>query len=324
MLSINKPIVYTDIYNIVALSPGHPVFRLDGWGDGKGKVDSIVIKQESTHEVATSAHRRDVRVATQLMTMVDSNAKTVVLSTAEVQQLKTYSDGGNVADSTGLATAAELKRLLGNPRGVWTKMEVKKLLSLDHAMAGRQKGDKTDVRVIAAALKNPGGLEKLGKIIAVDLFNGNNDRFVWPPPGQKDPSMPRAFQAIWNIGNVMIASGSPIGLDSFDPANDFNKMTMDVRQHTVNPWAGVLLIGDRKVDREKFVRDVIDDLEMALGPRNRKIAFASTNRLGTNRTKRLLDGMLAGRKIIQQAVVPLKNRPNLPIGMVSRIAVLGW
>ena len=327
MLKIDSPITCADIYNIVALSPGHPVFKLEGWGDGSGKVDALVIKMESTVAAATGANRRDVRVTTGLMSMVDPNAKTVVLSRSEIQELRTYADGGNVADTTGLAVAGVLKTNIASPNGVWTKMPLKNLVMLDKAIAGRLAGDKTDVRIIAAALKGSGGLEKLGQIIAADLFNGNNDRFVWPPPGQKDPDLPARFKTIWNIGNVMVASGAnakgtPIGLDSYDPNNQLKDLRQAVTQDS--GWAGMLLGANMTDERKAFAEGVISDLEMALGPRNRKTIFGSQNRLGTARKERLLKGMLSGKNIIQQALVPLKHRPNLPVGLSSRMALLGW
>jgi hypothetical protein len=326
VLKIGSPIVYTDIYNIVPLAKGHPVFKLEGWGDDHGKIDAIVVKMESMSANATSAHRRDVRVATGMMNVIDPSARTHVLDRAEVEQLKMYADGGNVADQDGLMAANELKRLLADPKGVWTKMEVKQLLGLDGALKKRLAGDKADVRAIAAALKKSGGLEKLGQIIAVDLFNGNNDRFDFLG-GIKADGLPERFKVIRNLGNVLVACGAngrgePIGLDSYDPNNEFREMNTALNQQS--DWGGLLLTAAKTAERNRFVEGVISDLEMALGPRNRKIAFASKKRLGSNRKERLLNGMLSGKNIIQRTLVPLKAKPNLSPGLRTRIALMGW
>lgn len=325
MLKIDSPIVYTDIYNVVALAQGHPVYKLEGWGDDKGQVDAIVVKMESMKAAANMGNVRDVGMATALMTIIDKNARTLVLKKDEVAQLKLYAEAGNVADQTGLRTAGDLLKDLNDPMGVWTKMEVKRLTQLDKALAKRLQGDKADVRVIAAALKAHGGLEKLGKIIAVDLFNGNNDRFIYPGPGKKEDGMTVRFKAIWNLGNVLVAAGSPIGLDSYDPNNTTRDLNVAVTANS--DWSGMLLTQGMKAEREQFVADIIEDLELALGPRNRKSimkVIGSKNRLGSNRKDRLMKGMLAGKNMLQQALVPRRNHPNFPIGLSSRMALLGW
>lgn len=326
MLKIDSPIVYTDIYNIVPLAKGHPVYKLEGWGNDQGKIDAIVVKMESMSANATSAHRRDVRVATGVMNVIDRSARTHVLTREEVGQLRMYADGGNVADTDGLAAANELKNLLNDPKGVWTKMEVKQLMGLDGALKKRLAGDKADVRAIAAALKKNGGLEKLGQIIAADLFSGNNDRFDYLG-GIKADGLPERFKVIRNLGNVLIACGAngrgePIGLDSYDPNNEYREYSKAIDPGS--DWGGLLLTAAKTPERNTFVEGVISDLEMALGPRNRKTIFGSKNRLGSNRKQRLLNGMLSGKNIIQRAVTPLKNRPGISPGLASRIALMGW
>lgn len=325
MLKLDSPINYVDIYNVVALSAGHPVFKLEGWGDDQGNIDAIVVKMEAGQN--TASNRRDVRVATGLMTNADRAAKTIVLSRQELEQLRMYTDGGNVVGQEGLAASNELKRQLALP-GVWIKMDLKNLIGMDSALKHRVAGDKSDVRVIAAALKKPGGLEKLGQIIAVDLFNGNNDRFVFSQAaGGKHPDLPERFRAISNLGNVLIACdgngrGSPIGLDSYDPSNMHNDLKIPVNK--ADGWPGMLLGPDKNAERLQYAEKIIFDLEMVLGPRNRKIAFASKNRLGKNRKERLLNGMRSGKDIIKRSLMPLRGRPNFPVGLSTRMALLGW
>jgi hypothetical protein len=64
------------------------------------------------------------------------------------------------------------------------KMAAFDVKDLESALDKRlgQAPDKTDLRAFTATLKAPGGLERLGRIIAVDLFNGNTDRFYPGPP----------------------------------------------------------------------------------------------------------------------------------------------
>ena len=63
---------------------------------------------------------------------------------------------------------------------------------------------------------------------------------------------------------------------------------------------------------------------MQLGNRYTSAAFATKNRLGKNRKERLLNGMRSGRDVIKRSLVPLRNRPNFPVGLSTRMALLGW
>ncbi len=326
MLKLGTPITAGDIYSVKALAPGHPVFQLDGFGDDSGKVDSIVIKLE------TQANTGNVHTAAALMNAVDPKARTEVLKPPEIQQLKHWAQYGEVPDVDALQTAGVLVQQLSLP-GAWVKMGVKKLTMLDSAVQKRldpANPDKADVRLIARALKKSGGLEKLGEIIAADLFNGNTDRFG--PPFELNPGNYKGItlQAVYNVGNVFVAcdgkgKGSPIGLDSYDPASewkDLNNAHIDQQR-----WGGMLLMGNQKANRLAYAGMIINDLEALLGPRNRKIAFASKNRLGTNRKGRMNNGMENGAKklktLLQNWSRSNPNNPHKP-AIAAKMAALGW
>ncbi|MGJ8638089.1 MAG: hypothetical protein ACSHYA_01735 [Opitutaceae bacterium] len=331
MLSLRSPIAASDIYTIEALAPGHPVYRLDGFGDGTGRIDSIVVKLEG------NADPRNVKAAAALMTVVDPKARTVVLSAQEIQSLRIWAGGGAVPSTDAFRTATKLQNDL-TQTGAWVKMDVKRLKTLQDAVMRRidpANPDKADVRVIANALKNSGGLEKLGEIIAADLFNGNTDRFA--PPSAVGPAFGTTMgpggvrlEVISNVGNVFVycngnGSGKPIGLDNYDPSSewkDLNNAAIDA-----NRWGGILLLDSKKPEREEYARSIISDLEGLLGPRNRSYRFLPQNRLGTGRKRRLRHGMESGAKKLrrflqnwQRANPHHQHKPAI----AAKMALLQW
>lgn len=233
---------------------------------------------------------------------------------------------------------------LNEPGRTWIKMKPRNLMPIEKAVNlrigrvekedsnfkeyiyGTVGGDKTAIRDVAAALKSPGGLEKLGTIIASDFFVGSNDRFVYPPTGMKDPDLPQRFQAIQNLGNVFVsldhASGAqPIGLDNFDPHSLINDPAAAV---TAQNWIGAVFFNATIAEKTTFAANVIGDLEMALGPRNRRNPFKSANRLGSNRKRRLLNGIHAGEARIRHVIGQQFPAAGRPQGIQDRMALLGW
>ena len=95
----------------------------------------------------------------------------------------------------------------------------------------------------------------LGKVVAVDLFNGNNDRF--------------SDEGKWtNQGNIMFAGGAVIGLDTYDPNSDFGRLTG--AQLGIPPGLKVLKdLAARRLYAEKCVKSVgkilHDNLKETLG-----------------------------------------------------------
>ena len=68
---------------------------------------------------------------------------------------------------------------------------------------------------------------------------------------------------------------------------------------------------------------IAEDLETALGPRNRKVAVLSSRRLPRNADAPILTGMNTG-------INDLKNTFNqsrlgvIPVGLQDRLNILGW
>lgn len=332
MLGVKNPLKAEEIFKVSELAPGHPVYKLEGWGDGKSsKIDAIVLKGES-------GHSKSVQIAAAMMNIVDARSTQIALTPQELQEVKMWANGGDVPDVDAFRAAQAFGTALNQPNTTWLKMELKQLMTLDDAVFKRLQGDKADVRFIAHALKKHGGLEKLGEIISADLFNGSNDRFAYPPltKAQDGKHAGVPLKVIQNVGNVFIAcngrgSGSPVGLDNFDPFSTARHvvgqeaMDMDLG---VQSWGGNLLLKQHATIREQFVKGIIEDLEALLGgPRNRKNPFGSQNRLGTGRKQRLLTGMESGMKKMRNEFARLKRNANgrtFPVGINRKLAQLGW
>ena len=335
MLSIRTAITADDIFAAREISTGHPVYLLEGEGDGKGNVDAIVIKQEM-------GDRRDVQAVAQIMNLVDKKAQQISLSGQEVQAIRTYAMERDQPDVESFRTCKAIETAL-RQGGSWIKMPLKVLLTLDKAVEKLAKGNKQDVRIIARSLRQSGGLEKFGEIIAADLFNGNYDRFRYPPSQASKFLSDGSFvgRVVVNQGNIFVACtgggrGTPVGLDNFDPNSDAGRLSGKDSMggdtdYSDQNWGGHLLLRSHKNQWENYAAGLIADMEELLGgPRNRKKPFSSKNRLGTARKRRLTHGMESGKKTIKTAFSRWskqeklgQNRPYEE-GIAKKLAALGW
>lgn len=317
-LDLKTLIEPSSIFAIKALSPGHPVYLLEGWTLGTG----LVIKQESTLAA------KNVKTNAMIMHAVSPGATAVPLKPAELQALRTWVTGN--PDSTG---GRALVSDLGQT-GTWLKMNAAQgLIDLKGAANAALAGDKSDVRLIAKALNAPGGLEALGAIIAADAFNSNNDRFAFDGMGGMNWNGAR-LQCLANVGNVFVASSksgaaTPIGLDTWDPGSQ-HKNLREALNEQLSRWPGRMLADAAKAERVTFANMVVEDLEMVLGPRNRNFlakALVGTDRLDKQAKPRVVAGIESGaqkiRDYLKHRYGPA-SRQTLPVGLAHRLGALGW
>lgn len=338
MLSIKSEFSEADIYLVKTLASGHPVYKIEGWADDHGKIDTLVVKKE---DGANSA-RTHVQSNVMIMNVVDRRARTEMLSPREIDALKAWCGPRGIGGFQYPQVAMDIMRYMGS-LGSWTKMEFKNLTMLDSAAASAQDGDKADVRTISRALKKSGGLEKFGEILAVDLFVGSSDRFYYPSSFEwntlrkggkiglsNPPRFPDKFIVMHNMGNVFVASGAngkgrPIGLEIFDPNNYYRDFDKSIDDNAV-AWTGSAFLKSNADDLKVWAGYVITDLETALGPRNRKSSHFSSKRLGSNRKARLVKGIYHGEKIMKRNIEGVRKRGNVQMlqGLEDRGAILGW
>ena len=299
----------------------HPVFLLEGV-DG-----NLVVKQEGDNRV-------NVGNSAAIMTSVDPGARSVVLESVEVAALTAISKVCKHGDG---CKCDKIKHFLNTGKAsTWIKMEAKTdLLDLASAAEARFQGDRTNVKLIAKTLRDTGGLEKLGSIIAADAFNGYNDRFAFDghggdlfPPNATDTA-PGRLKCLLNVGNVFVCmapsgGATVVGLDTFDPGSQHKDWRTELNEGVVE-WPGRMLADSALAERMAFASMVAEDLETVLGPRNRKNPFGTKRRMPKDAAKRLNAGMFEGAKKIRRSLID-RGRQGYkhPIGLVQRLDALGW
>jgi len=318
---LSSPIVSNHLTGVVNLSPERPVFLLTAT-DGS----HVVIKQE------VKVHANDgqnMKFALKVIKQVSPTASGKTLRNDEIEVLRGFVEMHEyIADALMKPLnedLAYLKVLLGNG-GMWFKMDkAEGVISIEKAKAKAAAGDKTDVRTIAAAFSAPDGLEALGRIIAADLWNGNNDRFTY---GGTD----NGYRVCQNPGNVLLATQGtlkPIGLDAYEAMGVFRNYNATIAQlEGADTWGGRLLANTpaARVELRNFCQDVIADIEEILGPRNRKGLgkLGSTRRLPHNAATRLQHGVISGSLPIRAKMRQLAARANPPVGLIDRLTIVGW
>jgi hypothetical protein len=100
-------------------------------------------------------------------------------------------------------------------RKVWVKMPYVGDLT-DASILEKKDATAKQVKAFMARFLDEAAWFDLGKVIAVDIFNGTSDRVdIMNRQGQGE---------LVNFGNVMFHNGRVIGLDTFDPASQFNNL----------------------------------------------------------------------------------------------------
>lgn len=313
-LSVNSPIIYTDIDHIKMLKD-LKVWLLIGFNN-----DKVVIKKDAVHAP-------QIRSVNPIIKAIAPTSKLKILTPAETaglnQFVKLYEDWSREYEAMGLdldpdedQAVKDLKTVLGPmfPEP-FVKMEAVALTDLEKALEKRlaPNSNKADLRAFTATLNAPGGLERLGKIIAVDLFNGNRDRFF---PGSKSEKtiggVSFKLRCLVNVGNVFhvtSAAGGEIGaLDFVDPNSlfkDINKPLAEAERAANKLWPGRIL-ADKKL-RNAFAEDVVHDLETILSPR--KSTFSLKTKLNSGAADRLSKGMAEGGRLIKSKL-EAKYNPN--------------
>jgi hypothetical protein len=332
LLDLYQPISFFDM--VKALSPGHPVFLIACEDDDS----HLIIKQEN-QTPATDARKALNHNLKAMAQVSPALAGSKALIPQEVAVLKVFVRVRELwsrrTHQPEPADVDVLRRSLVSP-GPWFKMaEAEDIVDLKSAIQDlKHNQDKTGVRAIARSLNDPGGFERLGQIVAVDLYNHNADRFTWMTAGDLNPmsATNERFKTIGNLGNVLAAMEDgtlrPVGLDSFDPASEYADVEQTIQQLDMGKqqserWGGHLLGPQGAARRRKFAQDIYDDLQAALGPRHRRLFFLNKRRLHKDGPLRILRGMDQAISKLRQMLDQKVNKASPPRGLASRLAVLG-
>lgn len=160
---------------------------------------SLVVKGENMLNINNNDALVSMSWTSKLMKNVNSNQVNVKLMTpAEIVE---FLRAGNATFAPNSDEAYHLGRQYN-----WVKMP--NVAGLSDAELWPDSSPKPEAKRIKAAivkLMQQHIWYELGKVVAVDIFNGNNDRFN--------------SQGDWvNKGNIMFVNNSVIGMDTWDPA----------------------------------------------------------------------------------------------------------
>lgn len=161
---------------------------------------------------------------------------------------------------------------------------------------------------------DPKLLPALGKVVAVDLFCGNKDRFD-------------ATGQIVNPGNIFFKrnedkSYTPVGIDFFEAQGEFAKMTLALQPGQEADWAGMILMDSMRLDA--FASRAIMSLNSALQLAMEGNPMPFDGVLDGNDVRAFRAGLGAGADELRVYLLGLRRRGVAPAGITSRLDALGW
>jgi hypothetical protein len=318
-LSVKDPILPIDIADIHLLKNGKIIFLTGHEGE------RLVLKTE----LGTSAG--NVKNAKAVMKAIDPSIKTKIVTQEEIDLLLDWAKQVIAIENSFANLPQDEKNKKGpglnplrkealqslidaltewhnsmkntdnindamNPLIKINYVDVKDIKDEVEKRLNEEKKDKSGVRAFVRALNGPGGFETLGKIIAADLVNDNDDRFA--VNGGSDVNIGGrsfSFKALVNPGNVFLnisnnGAKSISGLDFIAPGRMSNKdinapLPIDHPIHHLTT----------KELRAKLATNVVADLELIVNPKRGRFSF---NKLDSNAAKRLQAGMIEGAQLI--------------------------
>lgn len=324
MLSMTTSIVELDISDVHVLRSG-TVYLLEGHGD-----DRVVVKVEPANVYAASGTFKNTKLA---IKAVDARAGAVKkLSGQEIQALADWAGWVKgvcdryAEDKLGGFTAPPgaldlLSKIGDSKQDLWYKMPLADLTDAERLLSQRLGGggaaaDKSVMKMFADGLNEPDGIEQLGRIIAADMYNSNQDRFSPLGGSQKTfGSKTMKFKTIVNLGNIFVVGKNTqqrmkvSGHDFIDPNTGYKNFDMtlgDVKDGYQQQWLGEHLC--RAPTRKKFAKHIVQDLEQVLTP-NRS-ALSLRTKLSAKAASRLERGMLDGMRLIVAAVTRSYSKPG--------------
>jgi hypothetical protein len=159
---------------------------------------------------------------------------------------------------------------------------------------------------------DPNLLPNLGKVIAVDMFCGNTDRFQ--PDG-----------TISNEGNVGFQKNpdktyAPVGVDFFYADVEVSRMHSKVG--SLNQWSGRVLLNQQSIDQ--FAADAVRALNALFASKLTPRAMPQDGILGQLQIQALAHGISEGVAVLKRHLNRRLKERGLPSGVTQRMELLGW
>lgn len=301
-------------------------------GDGS----ELVIKAESQQFQITDriAERKKMDFGFQIAQKVASAGNARVMDQVEVKRLARL-QAAFPDPAFGWDVSLDPRY---NAQTSWLLMEAASGLKNLEDVMGKGEGKQFLSLLMLFGLHQKDNLVALGKILAMDCFLGNSDRFIVDDSTAQDP--------IKNLGNVFFQKQSDksfkvVGIDPMDPNSGWAKLDQDIltvtqavsrqggRQVTeeMKQWPGLILRSDKRMrDLAKRCLRAVNDHLMEFAKLSDK-----EKKTWTVRGKHfdlVEKGIKKGRdeiKLIARArVAPKGGRAGAPSGLMSRMQTLGW
>ncbi len=338
MLSLNSPILADDIGEVVELKTD-VVYLLRGHNG-----DKVVVKAEGVN-------KDQLRSVNMTVKTVFPSAKSMIVTTGEAMAVNQYiasleykvgvwEETGLPFDRTELEAVGRLKMAL-TQHGARPLVKMAALNEVQNLMDALQQRlgpnrDKSGVREFTAALNAKGGLEKLGKLIAIDFFNGNADRFDWALAkggsfafGTDESFKPRYMTRPNNVFLAVTNGGAPevVPLDFIDSTSSYSALKGDLNRSLAEDeavdfisreWPGRILADKKR--RKEFAEGVVHDLELVLNPHKGK--YSLRTKLSFGAAGRVEEGMVDGAKLIRGRLEAKYRTQGWPRGAEDRYRIL--
>jgi hypothetical protein len=309
------------------LVPDHAVFLIT-YRTSPTTSARFVVKTESRVAGFTGADKTAVQTSIMLMRQAARGGKGRVLTEAET---------GAFLQGTRPLLSAEDREFLddeakghGNVKPIWILLGFKDGLIDLRGMVGAP--DAAKAAQVLLSLHDEENLDRLGRILATDMFLHNNDRFNFRPNGT----------GILNFGNVFFVDKGNgdfkiKGLDVFDPSTNTALMSTVVRKGCEKDdwrderyWSGPLLKDRGRIT--KVAQNALDSLFKELGEILRGAGYHEplirNFRFSQDDTKRVVKGMEAAVVVIKSTcklrLAQMRQGKVNADGLKSRMKAMGW
>ncbi|MES2185664.1 MAG: hypothetical protein V4505_14015 [Pseudomonadota bacterium] len=294
-----------------------PVFRLT-FDDGTQRVLKAELVNDPGHEAKVM---KTAKFIGDLHSGVSTDLDIQPFSKQDEAELKTITPEQIERDTQKATVSGYLADLVDSKMFVFYTMVLFKLKDLDGKLKSTEKkreGGEEDMTKLGAyklakrMCTDTQLLVELGKVIAVDLFSDNKDRF------DKDGR-------VVNAGNIMFRKNldktyTPVGVDFFDAQNSNAQMYAPLARP--EDWGGTILVDHGKID--VFASKAIMSLNAALGAAIAPHVMPAEALMGGVEVKNLARGLASGAEELRRMLLNRQKTRGVPSGVSSRMALLGW
>ena len=310
----------------------HPVFVVEYSGGsvvvkGEGRDASIHVKKTDPSQrdlegkgvqVADGTLDESARWAGKLMYSVCGYTKVSLLTDAEKSALKGVPYTRFMPTAHDMVAFCYLHHLLDEGKHMFYKMPFVPHL---HGMPSMAKDDSSCLAMLEKLSKAPKILYNLARVIAVDMFIGNYDRF------RPDGTVVNAENVLFIMeGNKL----SPVGVDFYDitsAADEMHSATTDsiLLLPPRGDWAGMMLAS--KTELNDFATRLLNGLNRYFIKTLKRLGFEAPELLLIDKVrvgdiaKGLLDGARGLREYLQRR---FRQGKMMPAGIYARMERLKW